>query len=45
MKRTSYVDSGGNTIDYAFESKKNILRFFFIFGTIIPLILIGFIIS
>lgn len=44
MKRTSYVDSGGNTIDYAFESKKNILRFFFIFGTIIPLILIGFII-
>ncbi|MBQ9011724.1 MAG: hypothetical protein IJ093_03655 [Bacilli bacterium] len=44
MKRTSYVDNQGNPIDYKFESKKHILRSFFVFGTIIPIILIGFII-
>ena len=44
MKRNSYVDSSGNTIDQTFESKKPILIVFFIIGTIVPLILIGLII-
>ena len=44
MKRNTYVDSSGNTIDQTFESKKPILILFFIIGTIIPLILIGLII-
>ena len=44
MKRNSYVDSSGNEIDQNFESKKIILKFFFLIGTIIPLIIICFII-
>ena len=42
MKRNTYVDSSGNTIDQTFESKKPILILFFIIGTIIPLILIKY---
>lgn len=44
MKRASYVDKSGNTIDHAFESKKTFLNIFFVIGTIVPLILIGLII-
>lgn len=44
MKRASYVDGSGNTIDHSFESKKTFLNIFFIVGTIVPLIIIGFII-
>lgn len=44
MKRASYVDSSGNTIDHTFESKKTFLNIFFVIGTIVPLILIGLII-
>ena len=44
MKRASYVDNQGNPIDHNFESKKAILNIFFIIGTILPLVLIGFII-
>ena len=43
MKRNTYVDNQGNPINEAFESKKIILRLFFLIGTIVPLILIGFI--
>lgn len=44
MRRNSYVDNQGNAIDQGFVSKKPILNFFFVFGTIVPLILIGLII-
>ncbi len=44
MKRNSYVDSQGNTIDQGFESKKKILNVFFVISTIVPIILIGIII-
>lgn len=44
MKRASYVDGAGNTIDHSFESKKTFLRIFFVIGTILPIIIIGFII-
>ncbi len=44
MKRASYVDKSGNTIDHTFESKKTFLNIFFVIGTIVPLILIGLII-
>lgn len=44
MKRASYVDQSGNPIDYTFQSKKIFLRIFFVIGTIVPLVLIGFII-
>lgn len=44
MKRNTYVDGSGNTIDQGFESKKPILILFFIIGTIGPLVLIGLII-
>ena len=44
MKRASYVDESGNPIDYSFQSKKVFLKIFFVIGTIIPLVLIGFII-
>ncbi|MCI9110839.1 MAG: hypothetical protein HFH47_03375 [Bacilli bacterium] len=44
MKRASYVDKSGNTIDHAFESKKSFLNLFFVIGTIVPLIVLGLII-
>lgn len=44
MKRPSYVDRSGNTIDHVFESKKTFLNIFFVVGTMVPLIIIGFII-
>lgn len=44
MRRNEYVDEQGNPIDYSFTSKKPILNLFFIIGTILPLILVGFII-
>lgn len=44
MKRTSYVDNQGNPIDHSFESKKTLLNVFFFIGTILPLIIIGFMI-
>lgn len=44
MKRANYVDEQGNSIDQSFESKKPILVFLFIIGTILPLLLIGLII-
>lgn len=44
MKRASYVDKFGNAIDQTFESKKTFLRLFFVIGTIVPLVIIGFII-
>jgi len=44
MKRNSYVDRMGNPIDQTFESKKTILNILFIIGTIVPIILVGFII-
>ena len=40
MKRNSYVDSEGNTIDQKFESKKTLLKIFFVFGTVIPIVLL-----
>ncbi len=42
MRRETYVDNKGNTIDHEFQSKKAILNIFFIIGTIVPLIIIGF---
>ncbi len=42
MKRDSYVDEKGNAIDQTFISKKPILRIFLFIGTIVPLIIIGF---
>ncbi len=44
MRRNEYVDEQGNPIDYSFTSKKPILNLFFIIGTILPLVLVGFII-
>lgn len=44
MKRSSYVDSQGNPVDYKFESKKTILNILFVIGTIVPIILVGFIV-
>lgn len=44
MKRNTYVDNQGNVVNQSFESKKIILRFFFLIGTIVPLVLIGIII-
>jgi len=44
MKRASYVDQSGNTIDHTFESKKTFLNIFFVIGTIVPLVIIGLII-
>ena len=40
MKRMTYVDKNGNQVDQAFENKKLLLRFFFVFGTVLPIILI-----
>lgn len=44
MKRNKYVDEEGNTIDYGFESKKPLLNLFFVIGTLLPLIIVGFIV-
>ena len=44
MRRDTYVDNHGNVVNQSFESKKIILKFFFFIGTILPIILIGFII-
>ena len=40
MKRMTYVDKDGNQVDQAFESKKPLLKFFFVFGTILPIIFV-----
>lgn len=40
MKRQTYVDKEGNIVDRSFESKKPILNFFFVFGTILPIVII-----
>lgn len=44
MKRQTYVDEEGNTINRALENKRPLLNFFFIFGTILPIVIIIFII-
>ena len=43
MKRNIYVDSQGNSVNEKFESKKIILKLLFFVGTIVPVILVGFI--
>lgn len=40
MKRRTYVDEEGNTINQSYENKKPLLRFFFVFGTVLPIIII-----
>ena len=40
MKRQTYVDEAGNPINQSFENKKPLLRFFFVFGTILPVVII-----
>ena len=44
MKRQTYVDREGNAVDQSFEAKKPMLNFFFVFGTILPIVIIIFII-
>ena len=44
MKRMKYVDSSGNEINQALENRRPLLNFFFVFGTIIPIIIFGIII-
>ena len=44
MKRPTYVDEEGNTIDRNLESKRPLLNFFFVIGTILPIVVIIFII-
>ena len=44
MKRRGYVDEKGNTINQSFENKKPLLRFFFVIGTVLPVVIIIFII-
>ena len=44
MKRQTYVDEEGNTINRSLENKRPLLNFFFIFGTILPIVIIIFII-
>ena len=44
MKRDSYVDKSGKVIDYSYESKKALLNLFFFISSIVPLIIIGFMI-
>lgn len=44
MRRTTYVDKNGNTINQSLEQKKPLLKLFFVIGTILPLVVIGFII-
>ena len=40
MKRQTYVDETGNPINQSLENKKPLLRFFFVFGTILPVVII-----
>ena len=40
MKRQTYVDKEGNTINPSLENKRPLLSFFFLFGTILPVIII-----
>lgn len=40
MKRQTYVDEEGNPINQSFENKKPLLNFFFIFGTILPIVIV-----
>ena len=44
MKRATYVDKQGNTVNQTFENKKPLLNIFFIIGTILPIVMVGFII-
>ena len=44
MKRQTYVDKEGNTVNKTLESKRPLLNFFFVFGTILPIVIIIFII-
>ncbi len=44
MKKKGYVDEQGNIIDPTFESKKIILKIFFVINIIIPIILLGIIV-
>ena len=44
MKRETYVDKEGNTVDRGLENKRPLLNFFFVIGTILPLVIIVFII-
>ena len=44
MKRQTYVDEEGNPINQSLENKKPLLRFFFVFGTILPIIILIFIV-
>ena len=39
MRRQTYVDEAGNPINQSFENKKPLLRFFFVFGTILPVVI------
>ncbi len=45
MKRMTYVDKDGNQINQSFENRKPLLKFFFVFGTILPIVLIILIIA
>ena len=40
MKRMTYVDSSGNATNVGLERRKPLLKFFFVFGTILPLVII-----
>ena len=40
MKRQTYVDEEGNTIDRSLENKRPLLSFFFVFGTLLPIAII-----
>ena len=40
MRRQTYVDEVGNPINQSLENKKPLLRFFFVFGTILPIVII-----
>lgn len=44
MKRATYVDKQGNTVNQTFENKKPLLNIFFIIGTVLPIVMVGFII-
>lgn len=44
MRRQTYVDEEGNVVDQSLEAKKPILTFFFIFGSILPIVVIVLII-
>ena len=44
MKRTSYIDKSGNPVSETFESKKIFLNIFLVIGTIVPIVLLGFIV-